>query len=446
MLIVRGRRVVLPDGERAASIHIERGVIVRVAAFDDLSGPIAVDDVVDAGDRVVLPGLVDTHVHVNEPGRTEWEGFDTATRAAAAGGITTLVDMPLNCIPSTVTVAALEHKRRSARGRCHVDVAFWGGIVPGHEHEIAPLVEAGVRGFKCFLCPSGVDEFPSVDEGDLRSALPVLARVSGGRLPLLVHAEDPSALLPAAGNPRAYGAYLSTRPAFAEARAIERIAALAAEYHVHAHIVHVSSSDGVEAVAAAREAGVDITAESCPHYLTFSAEDVPEGGTAFKCAPPIRAVTHREALWRGVKDGTCEMIVSDHSPAPPSLKAVEAGDFSAAWGGIASLELSLAAVWTEASTRGFSPSDVARWMSERPARLCGLGGRKGAIRPGYDADVIVWNPDARRNVSSRSLQQRHQLTPYQGRTLLGAVDAAYLRGTRIWDARGLLASAQGECL
>jgi allantoinase len=442
-LVIRGQRVVLPEGEQAASLHIDRGVIVRVAGFD--AGTEGAP-VVEAGELVVLPGLVDTHVHVNDPGRAEWEGFDTATRAAAAGGITTIVDMPLNSVPPTVTVAALEAKRSAAHGRVHVDVAFWGGIVPGHEQHIEPLALAGVRGFKCFLAPSGVDEFPCVSEADLRRALPALARASAGRLPLLVHAEDPTALVAAAGPPRAYATFLAARPAAAEARAIELIAALSAEYHVHAHIVHVSSGEGLDVVARARAAGVTMTAETCPHYLTFTADDVGDGETAFKCAPPIRAAAHRARLWDGLRAGTCDLIASDHSPAPPSLKAVESGDFLAAWGGVASLELSLAAVWTGACARGLPALDVAQWMSRRPALLCGLGDRKGALQVGYDADVVLWNPDARCDVDSRLLQQRHKLTPYSGRTLRGAVNATFLRGERIWDGHGLTAPGRGRLL
>jgi allantoinase len=443
VLVVRGRRIVFPDGERAGSLHIDEGRIVDIKAFDEVPRH---GDIVEAGDLVVLPGLVDSHVHVNEPGRTDWEGFDTATRAAAAGGITTIVDMPLNSVPPTITVDALETKRRAARGRCHVDVAFWGGIVPGNTHHIAALVEAGVRGFKCFMCPSGVNEFQAVDDADLHRALPELAGASGGRLPLLVHAEDPTALREASGDPRVFETFLRMRPAVAEVRAIERVSALAAEYHVPTHIVHVSSATALEAVSRARTSGAPVTAETCPHYLTFTAEDVPDGATAFKCAPPIRTRADRDALWGGLANGTCQLIASDHSPAPPSLKAASSGDFVAAWGGIASLELSLAAVWSGAPQRGFSAVEIARWMSEGPARLAGLADRKGAIRRGRDADLVVWNPEATFEVEGRRLQHRHKLTPYEGCRLRGAVVATYLRGERIWDADGLILSTRGQLL
>lgn len=443
MFVLRGRRVVLSDGERPASIWIDDGRIVSVRDFEMVD---VGSKIVDAGDLVVSPGLVDSHVHVNEPGRTEWEGFETATRAAAAGGITTLVDMPLNSIPATVNVRSLEAKRSAARGRCHVDVAFWGGVVPGNAPDIQRLAEAGVRGFKCFLTPSGVDEFPAVAEADLRPALAALARVRTPSLPLLVHAEDPDRLKVPSGNPRAYRTFLAMRPAEAEASAIKFIAALCAEYHVASHIVHVSSAEGVAAVAAARAAGVDITAETCPHYLTFVAGDIPDGATVFKCAPPIRDAADREALWDALRSGTCGMVVTDHSPAPPALKQVVSGDFVGAWGGIASLELSLAAVWTEASNRGFGPADIARWMSHQPAIVSGLSDRKGAIGPGYDADLIVWDPDAQFVVKGANLQQRHKLTPYDGRALRGVVRTTYLAGVNVWDEGALVAASRGRLL
>ena len=435
MVIIQGRRVVLPEGERPASIHIESGIIVAVRDYGDVD---AAAQVLDAGGLAVLPGLVDSHVHINEPGRTDWEGFETATRAAAAGGITTLVDMPLNSIPATTTLDALIAKRHAARGKCHVDVGFWGGIVPDNHDQIEPLLDAGVRGFKCFMTPSGVDEFASVSEGDLRRALPFLAR-SPLRRPLLVHAEEPSILQQAHGDRRAYATFLATRPADAEASAIRTIARLAGEYGVAAHIVHVSSADGVEAVAAAQAARVSLTAETCPHYLTFAANEITDGATPFKCAPPIRSPQHRDELWRALDRGICALVASDHSPAPPTMKCVDSGDFIAAWGGIASLELSLRAVWSGAARRGFTLPDVVRWMSERPARLCRLDHRKGAIRPGLDADLVLFEPDSKTTVAGATLQQRHKLTPYDGALLLGTVRATYLRGVKVWDDGRLLA-------
>lgn len=443
MFVLRSSRVVLPDGERAASIHVHDGVIVRVGAYAEI---VADAEAIDAGTLAVSPGVVDAHVHLNEPGRTEWEGFDTGTRAAAAGGVTTLVDMPLNSVPATVDVPALASKRAAAMGRCHVNVAFWGGIVPGNAQAIAPLIDAGVRGFKCFLTPSGVEEFPAVAEDDLRRALPELRRAGRSLLPLLVHAEDPTRLREPVGDPRAYPTFLETRPTSAEAAAIRVIAGLAGDYDVPAHIVHVSSGDGVRAVAAAQARGLPLTAETCPHYLTFDAATIAKGATSFKCAPPIRHAVHQAALWDALRDRILSMVVTDHSPVPPSMKQTESGNFLTAWGGIASLELSLAAVWTAARSRGFSTADVASWMSLEPARLAGLAGRKGAIRPGCDADLIVWDPDAPVVVRAGGLQQRHKLTPYDGMILSGAVRDTFVAGIKVWSNGGLVAEGRGHLL
>jgi len=430
MKVFRSERVVFPDGERPGSIHVERGTIVGVGDKFELP---AGADIVDCGPLVISPGIVDSHVHVNEPGRTEWEGFETGTRAAAAGGVTTIVDMPLNCIPPTTTVAALEAKRHAARGKCLIDVWFWGGVVPGNERDLEPLIDAGVRGFKCFLVPSGVDEFKAVDEKTLRHAMPILARRG---VPLLVHAELPQFLRPhegadgARGFSRAsYRDYEDTRPPEAESRAIELMAMLARETGVRVHIVHVSSAAGVDAIAGARAAGVHISGETCPHYLSIVDEEIPDGATEFKCAPPIRTPADRDALWRGLQSGTLSLIATDHSPAPASLK--RAGDFVHAWGGIASLELSLPVVWTTAAERGLTAVDVAGWMSAGPAALAGLTDR-GRIAVGMTADFVVWDPEGTFVVAPERLQQRHKLTPYGGRTLRGIVHATYLRGERVW--------------
>jgi allantoinase len=445
VLVVRGRRIVLDGAERPASLHVVDG---RIAGVRDLEArpPLDLgDEVVDAGDLVVSPGIVDSHVHVNEPGRTEWEGFDTATRAAAAGGVTTIVDMPLNSVPATTDVAALEQKRNAARGKCHVDVGFWGGVVPGNvpsgvpgRDVLASLVDAGVRGFKCFLVPSGVDEFQPVAEPEMRRALQTLVARD---VALLVHAELPDRLEPHAGRPSSYAGYLATRPPSAEVDAIRLSTRLARETGAHVHIVHVSSGDGVEAIAEAQSAGVRVTAETCPHYLTFCAADVPDGATEHKCAPPIRDDTHREALWRGLESGTLAMVASDHSPAPPAMKCQ--GDFVRAWGGIASIELGLAAVWTGARARGFGVADLARWLSEAPAALAGLSGRKGRLAPGYDADLVIWDPDGEFTVDASRLQQRHKLTPYAGRRVRGVVRTTFVRGQRVWDGGAIVRPATG---
>ena len=440
-LVVRSERVVLPDEVRPASVHIANGRIATIAAYADVPSGVRL---LDAGPHMLLPGLVDTHVHINDPGRAEWEGFEHATKSAAAGGVTTLVDMPLNSIPPTTDVRALEAKREVATGRCHVDVGFWGGVVPGNVDSLEPLVRAGVLGFKCFLCPSGVDEFAHVTEKDLRVALPVLSRLG---LPLLAHAEMPALLNDqAAGDPRRYATWLESRPPASEHAAIDLLVRLAREFDAAVHIVHLASSDALPSLQAARMAGAKVTIETCPHYLTFAAEDIPDGATAFKCAPPIRSRAHREGLWRGLADGVIDLVATDHSPAPPSMKRLDSGDFMRAWGGIASLQVGLSAVWTGASARGFSIEDVVRWMCRAPARLAGLEARKGAIAAGKDADLIVWDPDAESSVDPAALHHRHPVTPYAGLRLRGRVVTTLLRGVTVLREGRFAAEPLGQPL
>ena len=442
-VVVTGRRVATPDGIVPATIVIADGVITAVR--DSGTAPDAARWL-DVGDAVLLPGVVDTHVHVNEPGRTEWEGFETATRAAAAGGVTTIVDMPLNSVPVTTTCEALEQKAKAAFGRALVDYAFWGGVVPGNDEQLAPLARAGVLGFKCFLVASGIEEFPPVSESDLRGAMTRLATL---RLPLLVHAEAPgpiaraSSSLSSGANPRRYAAYLGSRPREAELEAIELVLGLCRETGCRVHVVHVSAADSLDLARAARDAGLPVTAETCPHYLTFAAEEIPDGATAYKCAPPIRDRENRERLWRGLGDGSIALVASDHSPAPPALKCLEAGDFFRAWGGIASLELALAATWTGARARGRNLRDLARWLAEGPARLAGLA-RKGRIAPGCDADLVVFDPDAPFSVDPSRLRQRHRITPYAGMTLYGVVRRTLVRGTCVYDEGEFPAAAIGK--
>jgi len=417
---------VFADGVRPASLHIRDGAIVGVFEFDRIPADCRLDD---AGDLVVMPGIVDTHVHVNEPGRTDWEGFETATRAAAAGGVTTIVDMPLNSIPATTSVEALAAKRSAAHGKCFVDVGFWGGVVPGNSASLEPLWLAGVLGFKCFLVPSGVEEFESVTDGDLRAAAPILARLGA---PLLVHAELPGPIDAAqarigASDPRRYATYLATRPKAAENAAITQLIALCREYGVRTHVVHLASSEAVAMIDEARAAGLPLTVETCPHYLTFAAEEIPDGATVFKCAPPLRDRDNREQLWAALAGGTMQMVASDHSPSPPAMKLLATGDFLRAWGGISSLQITLAATWTEASARGHSLNRLAQWMCRAPAQLAGLGG-KGVLEIGADADLVVWDPDAEVTVDAQTLHHRHPLTPYDGRRLRGRVERTYLRG------------------
>jgi allantoinase len=395
-----------------------------VTGFDDVpAGAVTLDE-----DEVLLPGLIDSHVHVNEPGRTEWEGFATATRAAAAGGVTTIVDMPLNSVPPTTTVEALHVKRRAAKGQVSIDVAFWGGAVPGNPGQFRPLLDAGVVGFKCFLLDSGVPEFPPLNDAGLRVALTQLAAVDGL---LIAHAED-GEVIAAAPQPAgpSYAGFLASRPVAAEESAIGTLVAAARDTGARVHVVHLADAGALPLLRAARADGVRITVETCPHYLTFAAEEVPDGATAFKCCPPIREAVHREALWAALVDGDLDLVVSDHSPCTPDLKRLDAGDFGAAWGGIASLQVALPVVWTGARARGIGLEHVVRWMAEAPARLAGLP-CKGAIAVGMDADLVAFAPDARWRVGE--LHHRNPVTPYAGRELVGAVRRTWLRG---WPADG----------
>ena len=445
-LVIRGERVLINGALRPATIQIREGRIAAVGEANDVGSGIPVHD---TGGSVLMAGLVDTHVHVNEPGRAEWEGFETATRAAAAGGVTTLLDMPLNSIPATTNVDALEQKQSVARGRCHVDVGFIGGVVPGNTADLAPLADAGVLAFKCFLIDSGVKEFAHVDENHLRAAMPVLA--SAGRV-LMAHAELPApvaravAELDPAADPRCHATWLRTRPPEAEEQAITLLVALARETSAPVHIVHVAAASAIPILRRARAEGLSLTAETCPHYLVFNAEAIPDGATRFKCAPPIREREHREALWTALRSGDLDMIASDHSPCPPALKLPAEGDCLRAWGGIASIQLSLAAVWSTAPAHGATVPDVARWMSERPARLVGLEGRKGAIAPGHDADLVVWDPEEEFIVNASVLQHRHKVTPYEGMRLRGVVRETWVRGARVYDRGHFVHEARGRLL
>lgn len=441
--IIRSERVVLPDGVKPATIIVNHGKIVAIGDYSHATMTGA--SLIDAHSMVVMPGLVDTHVHINEPGRTDWEGFDTATRAAAAGGVTTLVDMPLNSIPSTNNVAALDVKREAARGRCYVDVGFWGGVVPGNEADIEPLARAGVLGYKCFLSPSGVDEFENVGEADLKKAMPILAATD---LPLLAHAEWPAQLLEPDrhADPRSYQTWLQSRPPRAEQAAIDLLIALAARPNARIHIVHLASADALPSVIRAREEGVKLTVETCPHYLAFCAEEIRDGATAWKCAPPIRERDQKERLWRALKDGHIDLVVTDHSPAPPAIKHFEDGNFLEAWGGIASLQVSLPVMWTQAARRGIPIERLAEWMSAAPARLAGLSDRKGAIKVGHDADFAILDPERGLTVDASRLYHRHPVTPYDGAQLKGLITMTMLRGEIVFEHGEFVGKPAGALL
>ena len=440
-LIIRGRRVVLPDTIAPRSIHIREERIVFVGDYTDVVAGCEVIDVDDS--QVIMPGLVDTHVHVNSPGRTEWEGFNSATRAAAAGGVTTLVDMPLNSIPPTTTLAGFKTKLETARDDCFVDVGFWGGVVPGNTGELAEMFAAGVVGFKCFLVPSGVDEFPHVTEADLRLAMPELTRLGAM---LIVHAELPGSIKADGDSSGQYAHFLASRPRAAENEAVALMIRLSREFDTRVHIVHLSSAEAIPMIREARNAGVKITAETCPHYLHFAAETIPAGATEFKCCPPIRERDNREELWDGLRQGTIDFIVSDHSPCPGEMKLRESGDFMQAWGGIASLQLRLPVVWTEARRRGFSLLDVTRWLCANPAQQVSFETFKGAIAVGHDADLVIWSPDDQFSVSAASLYHRHKLTPYEGELLNGVLHQTFLRGKKIYDRGHFSTSPLGHML
>ncbi len=425
------RRVVTSGGIHPAGVFVQDGRILDVVPPDQIPARVSVKDF---GDAAVLPGLVDSHVHINEPGRTEWEGFQTATRAAAAGGFTLLVDMPLNCLPATTTVAALQAKRKAAKGQCHVDWMAWGGVVSDNQEHIRDLASAGVAGFKCFLIHPGIDGFTRVTEPELRAASPHVEQTG---LPLLVHAElpgpvDMATCQLAQADWCKYETYLESRPDEAELSAIRLMLSLCREYHFRLHIVHLSTSQGLDILRAAKSEGLPASVETCPHYLHLSSEKIPDGQTLFKCAPPIRGGENREKLWQGLREGVIDLVATDHSPCPPEMKRLDEGDFRTAWGGISSLSLALPVMWTEASSRGFTLLDITRWMAEGPARLAGCESHKGCIAKGYDADFVVFEPEAEFIVTEHHLRYRHRLSPYLGERLRGVVKATYLRGNCVF--------------
>jgi len=433
-------RVVLPEGIGPATVLIADGRIESVTHGHLVPEGWAVRDF---GADCILPGLVDTHVHINQPGRTEWEGFFTATRAAAAGGYTTVVDMPLNCLPETTTVVALEQKRTAAQGQCWVDWAAWGGVVSDNQEHIAPLSAAGVRGYKCFLAHPGIEGFTMVDEGQLRKALPAVA--ASGR-PLLVHAELPEVL---AGETLAgadwtkYSNYLASRPDEAEIAAIRLMIGLCREFKCPVHIVHLSSARALAMLGNARSEGLPISVETCPHYLHFSADEIPDGATLFKCAPPIRDKINQHCLWEGLLTGVIDQIASDHSPCPPAMRRLDTGNFQQAWGGIAGLSVSLPVIWTGLRQRELALTYVARWMAEAPARLAGLAGRKGSISQGQDADLVIFDPDRSFTITPDKLHFRHPVSPYLGEQLWGQVKHTFVRGNEVFSEGAFVGGPAG---
>ncbi|KAM8875466.1 allantoinase, mitochondrial isoform 1-T2 [Spinachia spinachia] len=423
---VRSKRVLLGDQVRPAIIVIKDGKIHQILSDTDFAG----GEVLDVGDSVVMPGIVDCHVHVNEPGRVSWEGFWTATRAAAAGGVTTIVDMPLNSIPPTTTVENFHEKQLEATGKCFVDTAFWGGVIPGNQLDLRPMIQAGVAGFKCFLIHSGVEEFPHVTERDLQAAM---AQLQGTGSVLLFHAEvDVQQTTQEIGDPCQYSTFLQSRPDVMEMEAIRTITALCLQYQVRCHIVHLSSAKPLELIQEARQAGAPLTVETTHHYLSLCAENIPAGATQFKCCPPIRGSVNQEQLWSALKAGQIDMVVSDHSPCTPDLKKLDNGDFTEAWGGISSLQFGLPLFWSSASKRGFQLSDVVRLLSQQTARLSSLDNRKGSLTPGYDADLVIWEPEKEFVIEEASIHHKNKLTPYLGLTLQGVVCATIVRGQLVY--------------
>lgn len=430
------QQVYLPNGPQAATLRFEHG---RITAIEAGQQP----DAEDLGHAVIMPGLIDPHVHVNEPGRTEWEGFYTATRAAAAGGVTTLVDMPLNSDPVTTTQQAFADKREAAQGQCWINVGFWGGVIPGNKAELAPLIQDGLLGFKAFLIHSGIDDFPHSDAATLRAAMPILKHYN---VPLLVHAElEGEAPEHTPDRPQSYQDFLHSRPRDWEDRAIELMIELCRESQCHTHIVHLSSSTALPSIAAARAEGLPFSVETCPHYLYFAAETIPDGRPEYKCMPPIREQENQDALWQGLRDGHIDCVVTDHSPCIPGLKLCETGDVLHAWGGIASLQLGLPSVWTQARKRGFTLQDLIQWMAVAPARFIGMENRKGQLKVGFDADIVVWEPDSEFTVSPELLHFKNKLTPYQDKRLMGWVQRSYVGGQLVY-AEGEHQGPQGGFL
>jgi len=437
--VIRSQHVITEIGDRSAAVAIKGGKIAAIGAFDEKYE--ALEDITLAG--ALIPGLVDSHVHINEPGRTQWEGFESATKAAAAGGVTTLIDMPLNSIPPTVNTDALEIKQQAATGKCSVDVGFWGGSIPGNVKDLKPLLDKGVFGFKCFLLHSGVDEFPASEPDDLSTALDELVKYNAL---MIVHAEDSIAIAESSKpSSRKYSEFLASRPKGAENVAIAQLIEEARRTKARVHVVHLSSGGSLALIRSAKADGINITVETCPHYLALTAEEIADGATQYKCCPPIREKRNQEELWQGLKDGIIDQIVSDHSPCTEDLKIFDQGDFQGAWGGISSLQLGLSIIWNQAKNREISLRQVVKWMSQKPAELVGLK-NKGAIAVGMDADMVEFNTEKTFTVEPTKLFHKNLVTPYQGKTLTGVVEQTWLRGSLIYKNGSMINSPSGEFL
>jgi allantoinase len=438
--VFKSRKVLLPEGLKAAQVIVANGIIKDVVPYNaTVDGTI-----IELEDQLLLPGVIDPHVHINEPGRTEWEGFDTATKAAITGGITTVVDMPLNASPVTTTVAAFREKLQATAGQLHTNCGFWGGLVPGNAGDIEGLIHEGVLGFKAFLTHSGIDEFPNVTEEDLRKAMPLIAKHG---LPLLVHCELSEENDDwKKDNKKSYQHYLFSRPHTWEDKAIELMIQLCEEFHCPVHIVHLSSADSIPQIQKAKEKGLPLTVETAQHYLYFHAEEIQDGQTVLKCAPPIREKANNDLLWEVLQSGIIDFVATDHSPAPPQLKQVETGDFTTAWGGIASLQFALPVLWTAARKRGIAIEQVVKWLCEKPALLIGKKNSKGKIAKGYDADLIVFDAEATFTVTGEIIRHKHKITPYLNHKLHGVVEQTYLGGVKVCDAGTLIQPDQGKVI
>lgn len=425
---IHSNNAIIGNAVKEATIVIDAGKISAI--LDGFAKNLDCENI-DVANKVLMPGLVDPHVHINEPGRADWEGFDTATKAAIAGGLTTLVEIPLNASPVTTTVAGFEAKLAATDGKLHTNCGFWGGIIPGNANEIEPLIEKGVLGFKAFLTHSGIDEFPNVMEADLHFAMPIIAK---HRLPLLVHCELSDT--PADGifdDPKSYGQYLASRPKKWEDDAVALMIRLCEKYKCRVHIVHLSSANSIDQIAKAKQRGLPLTVETAQHYLYFNAEDIPDGKTSFKCAPPIRERSNNDKLWQALKDGIIDFVATDHSPAPPGLKQLDSGDLMKAWGGISSIQFALPVLWTAAIKKDCTVIEIANWLSAKPALLAGLQNSKGRIEIGFDSDLIVWDPKKSFVVKEEMIHHKHKLTPYLHETLYGVVEQTYLAGEKVFD-------------